>query len=71
VALGTPVYTIFTGEQGAVDAKLIEEGLLRPLSDPAAMVLEKRRSEPGVQNPRDPQLLTDAVLSIAPGPESA
>jgi predicted glycosyltransferase len=68
VALGTPVYTIFTGEQGAVDAKLIDEGLLRPLSDPAAMVLEKRRSEPGVQNPRDPQLLTDAVLSA--GPES-
>ena len=63
VALGTPVYTIFTGEQGAVDAKLIDEGLLRPLSDPAAMVLEKRRSEPGVRNPRDPQLLTDAVLS--------
>jgi predicted glycosyltransferase len=63
VALGTPVYTIFTGEQGAVDAKLIEEGLLRPLGDPSELVLEKRQSEPGVQNPRDPQLLTDAVLS--------
>ncbi len=64
VALGTPVYTIFTGEQGAVDAELIEKGLLRPLEDPAAMVLEKRTTEPGVQNPRDPQLLTDAVESV-------
>ena len=35
VALGTPVRTIFTGELGAVDAKLEEEGLLLPLDDPA------------------------------------
>ena len=37
VALGTPVYTIFTGEMGAVDEHLIAEGRLRPLSDPAAI----------------------------------
>jgi uncharacterized protein len=62
VALGTPVYTIFTGELGAVDAELIDKGLLRPLEDPGRLVLERRSSEPGVQHPRDPGLLTDAVL---------
>ncbi len=62
VALGTPVYTIFSGELGAVDAELIEKGLLRPLKDPADLRLERRSSEPGVQHPRDPGLLADAVL---------
>ncbi len=65
VALGTPVYTIFSGEQGALDARLIEEGSLRPLHDPAELRLEKRTAEVGVRNPRDPQLLTDAVLGAA------
>ena len=64
VALGTPVYTIFTGEQGAVDARLIDQGLLRPLGDPAELVLEKRTTQPGVQSPRDPRLLSDAVESV-------
>ena len=32
VALGTPVYTIFSGEMGAVDEKLIAEGRLLELS---------------------------------------
>ena len=63
VALGTPVYTIFSGEMGAVDERLIAEGLLRPLDDPAAIELRKREGEPGVRNPRDPGLLVDAVLA--------
>ncbi|MGZ5309706.1 MAG: DUF354 domain-containing protein [Solirubrobacterales bacterium] len=65
VALGTPVYTIFSGELGAVDARLIEEGLLRPLRDPSELLIERRPSEPGVRNPRDPQLLASAALSAA------
>lgn len=64
-ALGTPVYTIFSGELGAVDAELIEKGLLRPLHDPSELRLERRGSEPGVLHPRDPQALADAVLSAA------
>ena len=32
VALGTPVYTIFSGRMGAVDERLIAAGLLRPLA---------------------------------------
>ena len=42
VALGTPVYTIFSGRMGAVDERLIAEGRLRPLVDPGALELTKR-----------------------------
>lgn len=63
VALGTPAYTIFSGEMGAVDEKLIAEGRLRPLSDPFELELRKREAPAGVQHPRDPQLLVDAALS--------
>ena len=65
VALGTPVYTIFSGALGAVDERLIEEGRLRPLDDPAAIELVKRSAGGGAVDPRDPQLLADAVLSVA------
>jgi uncharacterized protein len=63
VALGTPVYTIFTGELGAVDERLIADGRLRPLSDPHALELRKRDAGTGPLNPRDPQILADAVLA--------
>jgi predicted glycosyltransferase len=63
VALGTPVYTIFSGEMGAVDAKLIAELRLLELSSAAELRLHKRRTKPRVQNPRDPAPLVEAVLS--------
>jgi uncharacterized protein len=62
VALGTPVYTTFAGRMGGVDEALIAEGRLQVLDDPAALPLVKRSSPPGVCNPRDPELLVDAVL---------
>jgi uncharacterized protein len=62
VALGTPVYTIFSGRMGAVDERLIAEGLLRPLSDAGALELVKRASEPGPRHPRDPGFLVDGIL---------
>ena len=66
VALGTPVYTIFSGAIGAVDERLIAEGLLRPLSDPAAIELAKaERRKVGPLHPRDPQVLGEAVLGAA------
>jgi uncharacterized protein len=65
VALGTPVYTIFSGRMGAVDQRLIDDGLLRPLADPAALELAKRASEPGPRHPRDPQVLVDGILEAA------
>lgn len=61
VALGTPVYTIFSGRMGAVDEKLIAEGRLRLLERAADLELVKRDSEPGPRDPRDPALLADAV----------
>lgn len=61
-ALGTPVYTIFSGRMGAVDQRLIAEGRLRPLASPEELELRKRDSEPGARSPRDPELLVDGIL---------
>ncbi len=63
VALGTPVYTIFSGRMGAVDERLIAEGRLRPLIDPSSLEFGKRTSQPGVKHPRDPQLWVDAIVA--------
>ena len=65
VALGTPVYTIFSGELGAVDERLIAEERLRPLADPGGLELVKRSAGTGALHPRDPQPLVDAVLSAS------
>ena len=66
VALGTPVYTIFSGRMGAVDERLIAAGLLRPLDDPAALDLSKRTTDPGPRHPRDPNVLVEAILAAVP-----
>ncbi len=65
VALGTPVYTIFSGTMGAVDERLLAEGRLRPLTSAADIQIEKRQGGGGATHPRDPQLLVDAALSAA------
>lgn len=62
VALGTPVFTTFSGRMGGVDEALIAEGRLRVLEDPAALQLRKREAPVGVLHPRDPQFLVDAAL---------
>jgi uncharacterized protein len=62
VALGTPAYTIFSGRMGAVDQRLIDAGRLIPLRDPAQLELGKRDTSPGVREPRDPDILVDAIL---------
>ena len=61
-ALGTPVFTIFSGRMGAVDHALIAADRLVPVSDPDQIELRKRESEPGPRDPRDPALLVDGVL---------
>ncbi len=63
VALGTPVFTTFAGRMGGVDEALIAEGRLRVLEDAAELPLHKRETQVGVLNPRDPQLLVEAVLA--------
>jgi uncharacterized protein len=62
VALGTPVYTIFSGRMGAVDDRLIAEGRLIPLADPSSLDLRRRESDPGPRDPRDPAVLVEGVL---------
>jgi uncharacterized protein len=63
VALGTPVYTTFEGRLGAVDEKLLREGRLRRLYDPAAMVVERRRALGELRIRRDPRELVKLLLS--------
>jgi predicted glycosyltransferase len=62
VALGTPVFTTFTGRMGGVDEELIADGRLQVLADPAALVLRKRDSPVGVRHPRDAAPLVEGAL---------
>src|SRR3712207_5236642 len=65
VALGTPVYTTYGGRLGGVDEWLIREGRLRPLTDPRAIEVVKRRRVGDRLQRRDPQLLADMILEAA------
>jgi hypothetical protein len=72
VALGTPVFTVFEGRLGAVDAKLIADGRLRRLTAPQEITLEKRGTGKGGWAPnqrirRDPALLVDLLMAPAGG----
>ncbi len=62
VALGTPVFTTFSGRMGGVDEALIADGRLQVLADPAALALRKRDSPVGVRHPRDPAPLVEGAL---------
>jgi predicted glycosyltransferase len=63
VALGTPVYTTFAGRLGAVDERLIDDGLLRPLVSADELVLERKPESSTRRADRDPALLLDLMLS--------
>jgi predicted glycosyltransferase len=63
VALATPVYTTFEGRPGAVDERLISEGRLRRLRDPAELDVRKRSAMAARQVRRDPRVLVDLLLS--------
>jgi uncharacterized protein len=65
VALGTPVYTTYGGRLGGVDEALIHAGRLRPLIDPRAIELVKRRTAPGAAELRDPDVLCDLIVGAA------
>jgi predicted glycosyltransferase len=62
-ALGVPVYTTYGGRLGGVDEELIRQGRLRPLTDPRALVLEKRDTDAGERVRRDPADLLALLLS--------
>jgi hypothetical protein len=49
-----------------VDEALIRSNRLRPLTDPRALVLEKKTGQ-GERTRRDPSLLVDLMLGAADG----
>jgi uncharacterized protein len=61
-ALGVPVYTTFGGQLGGVDEELIRQGRLVPITDPRALVIEKRASGARARVRRDPAKLLDLLL---------
>jgi predicted glycosyltransferase len=61
VALGTPVYTTFSGRLGAVDEQLIRAGRLTQLDDPGELDLDALPPR-GERLRRDPNLLLDLLL---------
>ena len=63
VALGTPVFTTFAGRLGAVDERLVADGRLRRLEDPAQVVLERRSPATPERVRRDPRKLVKLLLS--------
>ncbi len=65
VALGTPVYTTFSGRLGAVDADLVARGRLRILERGSDLRVE-RRAPTGPPPTRDPAQLLDAMLGASP-----
>ena len=67
VALGTPVYTLFEGRLGAVDERLIAEGRLRRLQDPAALPVVRRSpaDRGGARIRRDPARLVELLCAPA------
>ena len=62
VVLGTPVWTTFAGQLGAVDRALIEQGRLLRLERPEDLVLAPR-GPAAAPTLRDPALLVDLALS--------
>jgi hypothetical protein len=64
VALGTPVYTTFSGRLGAVDEGLLGDGRLRMLDDAAGITLE-RKEHAALPPTRDPALLVDLLLTAS------
>ena len=62
VALGTPVYTTFSGRMGAVDEHLVASGRLRRLDDASRIAVE-RKPRGARRATRDPALLLDLLLT--------
>ena len=68
--LGTPAYSIFEGQLGAVDAQLAREGRLCWIRTPHDVdSIHLKRKPPGIRRPAWPGLVnfvTDSILDAAP-----
>ncbi|MEI6447684.1 MAG: DUF354 domain-containing protein [Actinomycetes bacterium] len=63
VALGTPVLTVFGGRLGAVDERLLAEGRLGRLTDPAqAIPVRGDRSQRPERVRRDPEVMLNLLV---------
>ena len=67
VALGTPAYTVFQGELGAVDKRLTEEGRLHRLESATDVSFEKKTA-PDEYTRRDVADLADRIEAVAKDP---
>ncbi len=63
VALGTPVYTTFSGRLGAVDERLVHDGRLRELKAPGDLPVERKPQKTAPAATRPPGELLDRLLS--------
>lgn len=63
VCLNTPVYTLFSGRMGAIDAHLIKEGKLLRLENLDDLKLGKKLTG-SMPETRDPDLLADQILEV-------
>jgi predicted glycosyltransferase len=61
VALGTPVYTIFAPEMGAIDRNLIRQGKLKKLTDLKQLKLQKKKLRT-LPKMRGPKPVVDKIL---------
>jgi hypothetical protein len=62
VALGTPVYTTFSGRLGAIDEMLLADGRLRALSSADDLCLERKGTTSAPAATRDPAVMLDAMF---------
>jgi predicted glycosyltransferase len=66
VALGTPVYTTFSGRLGSVDERLLRDGRLRTLASADDLRLERKAGTARVST-RPPEVLLDCLLTALEG----
>jgi uncharacterized protein len=69
-ALGVPVYTTYGGRLGGVDEELIRQGRLKPLTDPRALELNKRRTSDEKRVRRDPAAMLRLLLTPLQEPKN-
>jgi uncharacterized protein len=65
VAMGTRVFTTYAARLGGVDEALMREGRLRPLTNPAALPVEKADPRQRTRARRDPGILVERILAAA------
>ena len=69
VALGTPVFTTFTGRMGGVDEALIADGPAAGPRRPGGAGAAQARGAGRRPAPRDPELLVEGALGAVEGVE--